>query len=152
MLEHVSADDVEIGAQAGTWEEAIARSARYLLETGKIEQRYIDAMVDAVKRVGPYIVLTDQVALAHARPECGAVELAVHFTVFPDGIAFGTPFDPIRLIITLAAVDDVSHLDLMAELATVLMNPANIDALVSSATPEEFVERLKGCADAQAAA
>lgn len=144
VLEHLTTDDIEIGVHASDWEDAISRSARSLLDAGKITQSYVDAMIEAIHRVGPYIVLADHVALAHARPECGARELAVHFTVLDQGVSFGSPrFDPIRLIITLAAVDDVSHLELMAELAGVLIEPKNIDALIASPTPHAFLRQLK---------
>lgn len=153
MLENVGVNDIEVGVVASDWEDAIRKSSRYLLEHGKVTQGYVDAMIDAVHRVGPYIVLTDSVALAHARPECGARELAVHFTVLEQGVEFGSDlFDPIRLIITLAAVDDVSHLDLMAELANVLMEPAHIEALIGSKSPSEFLRLLEGFAGVQLAA
>ena len=143
VLEQVEERDVEIGVHARDWKDAIVASSRYLLETGKIEPRYVDAMIDTVERMGPYLVLTDHVALAHARPECGACELAVHFTTLDEGVDFGSPqFDPIRLVITLSAVDDVSHLELMAELATVLMDPVQVDALIASVSSREFVDLL----------
>lgn len=122
MLELIKEENVEVGVHAADWEDAIRRSAQHLLETGKIEERYIRAMIDAVHRVGPYIVLGNHVALAHARPECGVNELSVHFTTLQPPIPFGSEkFDPVSLIITLAAVDADSHLELISELADILM-------------------------------
>ena len=53
MLELIKEENVEVGVHAADWEDAIRRSAQHLLETGKIEERYIRAMIDAVHRVGP---------------------------------------------------------------------------------------------------
>ena len=143
MLETVELSDIEIGIEATDWEDAIRKSAQNLLESGNIEQRYIEAMVDGVKELGPYIVLSKSVALAHARPECGVKKGGVTFTTLKQGVPFGSEqFDPISLIITLAAVDDSAHLDLMMELAGVLMDESNIEALVCSKTPEEFKSHL----------
>ena len=69
MLENVTVKDIEVGVQASDWEDAIRRSARILLKANKIKESYINAMIDAVHRMGPYIVLGNHVALAHARPE-----------------------------------------------------------------------------------
>lgn len=144
MLEMVTAADITIGVQASDWEDAIRKSARRLLETEKIEECYIDAMIDAVHRVGPYIVLGNHVALAHARPECGAKELAICFSTLQPPVSFGSElFDPVSLVITLAAVDADSHLDLMSELAGILMAEENVERLVDSRTPEEFWELLQ---------
>lgn len=143
MLEMVTAANITIGVQSTDWEDAIRKSAQRLLDIDKIEERYIDAMIDAVHRVGPYIVLGNHVALAHARPECGAKDLAICFTTLNPPIPFGSElFDPISLMITLAATDADSHLDLMSELAGILMEEENVDRLVASKNPEEFLTLL----------
>lgn len=144
MLEMVTAADITIGIEASDWEDAIRKSAGRLLKTDKIEETYIDAMIEAVHRVGPYIVLGNHVALAHARPECGVKELAICFSTLNPPVPFGSElFDPVSLIITLAAVDADSHLDLMSELAGVLMVEENVERLIASRTPEEFLRLLQ---------
>ncbi|MBN2939861.1 MAG: PTS sugar transporter subunit IIA [Collinsella sp.] len=101
--------------------------------------RAISKLWSTASRSWPYIVLSKSVALAHARPECGVKKGGITFTTLKRGVPFGSEqFDPIGLIITLAAVDDNAHLDLMMELAGVLMDESNIEALVYSKTPEEF--------------
>lgn len=144
MLEMVTAADITIGIEASDWEDAIRKSAGRLLETDKIEETYVDAMIEAVHRVGPYIVLGNHVALAHARPECGVKELAICFSTLNPPVPFGSElFDPVSLVITLAAVDADSHLDLMSELAGVLMVEENVERLIASRTPEEFLRLLQ---------
>lgn len=144
MLENLTEQDVEIGIHASGWEDAIRKSSRALLKSGKINQEYIDAMVESVKKYGPYIVLCKRVALAHARPECGAIIPSIHFATLKPGVVFGNPtFDPIELLIVLAASDDRSHLDLLGELAELLMDPDAIGALVGSTTSTEFIQRLR---------
>ena len=51
--------------------------------------------------------------------------------------------DPVKLIITLAAVDADSHLELMSELAGILMEEENVDRLAASKTSREFWELLQ---------
>lgn len=148
MIENITADDIDIKVKADDWEDAIRKSSRHLLDTGKIRSEYVDAMIDAVHRVGPYIVLGHHVALAHARPECGVNELAVHFTTLDPPVPFGSEqFDPISLLITLAAVDADSHLDLMSELAGILMENENIDALSECDSREQFMDTLHRLAE-----
>lgn len=144
MLEHINEENVDVRVHAADWEDAIRISAQHLLETGKIEERYIGAMIDAVHRVGPYIVLGNHVALAHARPECGVNELSVHFTTLEPPVPFGSEkFDPVSLIITLAAVDADSHLELISELADILMEEDHVERLSNSATRQEFIRLLQ---------
>lgn len=144
MLEYINEENVDVRVHAADLEDAIRISAQHLLETGKIEERYIGAMIDAVHRVGPYIVLGNHVALAHARPECGVNELSVHFTTLEPPVPFGSEkFDPVSLIITLAAVDADSHLELISELADILMEENHVERLSNSATRQEFIRLLQ---------
>lgn len=143
MLEKISEENISIGVHATDWKDAIRKSAQYLLETKKIENSYIDAMIETVHKIGPYIVLGNHVALAHARPECGVNQLSVHFTTLNPPVPFGSEkFDPVSLVITLAAVDADSHLELISELANVLMDEENVDKLVESKNASEFLRLL----------
>lgn len=143
MLEKISEENISIEVHATDWEDAIRKSAQYLLETKKIENSYIDAMIETVHKIGPYIVLGNHVALAHARPECGVNQLSVHFTTLNPPVPFGSEkFDPVSLVITLAAVDADSHLELISELANVLMDEENVDKLVESKNASEFLRLL----------
>lgn len=143
MLEKISEENISIRVHATDWEDAIRKSAQYLLETKKIENSYIDAMIETVHKIGPYIVLGNHVALAHARPECGVNQLSVHFTTLNPPVPFGSEkFDPVSLVITLAAVDADSHLELISELANVLMDEENVDKLVESKNTSEFLRLL----------
>ena len=143
MLETVTEANIAIGIQALDWEDAIRQSAACLLAEKKIEEQYITAMIDAVHRLGPYIVLGNHVALAHARPECGVNEPGICFATLNPPIPFESEkFDPVELIITLAATDADSHLELMSELAGILVEEENVQKLVASKTPEEFLQIL----------
>lgn len=144
MIENITTDDIDIHVKTENWEDAIRKSSEYLLQQGIITQNYIKAMIEAVKRIGPYIVLGHHVALAHARPEYGVNKLGVHFTTLNPPIPFGSKqFDPVSLLITLAAVDADSHLDLMSELAGILIENENIDILSECDSKDMFLENLK---------
>ena len=143
MLDKITLDDIDIHVQATDWEDAIKKSAQYLIEQGKITEEYVEAMIEAVHRVGPYIVLGNHVALAHARPECGVKEEGVHFATLEPPINFGSErFDPVGLIITLAALDSESHMDFLGKLAEILIEEENVNRLISCKTREEFLQNI----------
>lgn len=143
LLETITTKDVQVGLRANDWEDAVRQAAAPLLASGAIRQSYIEGMIESVHQNGPYFVLAKGLALAHARPECGAVRLALNFTTFDPPISFGAgDNDPVRLIITLAATDPDSHIDLLGELAEVLMDDSRMQQLFSAASPEEFCALL----------
>lgn len=144
LLETITEKDIQIKLHAKDWEDAVRQAAAPLKENGAIEQSYIDGIIDSVHENGPYFVLTKGFALAHTRPECGANRLAMNFTTFDPPVEFGSGAnDPVSLVITLAATDANSHIDLLAELAEVLMDPDKMQKMFCADSKEEFLELLK---------
>ena len=145
LLDKIGASDVMIQLEAKNWEDAIRKSSQILLERGSIEARYVDAMIKVVHDNGPYIVIGRHIALAHARTECGAVHTDISFATLKPAVAFGAgDLDPVKLIITLAATDPETHLDLLGELADILMDEEKSNALFEVQSVEDFVEILQG--------
>lgn len=143
LIETVTRDDISVGVAAEDWRDAISKSAQTLLQKGAITQGYIDAMIESVEKNGPYIVIAKNIALAHARPECGVNEIGLTFSLLKPPINFGAvEMDPVKLLITLAAVDSDSHVDLLTELAGILSDPDRLNALMSAQTSDVFLEEL----------
>lgn len=143
MLEEISEGNIQVKVQASDWKEAIRKAAAPLLADGAIEEAYVDAMIQTAQSNGMYIVIGRHIALAHARPELGAVRRAVGFTTLEPMICFGAgDFDPVGLVITLSARDSNDHIDLMAKLAEVLMDSERVDQLIGADTPGEFFRLL----------
>lgn len=114
-------DQILLRQAARSWEDAIRLAARPLLAARYIEARYIDAMIDAVAKYGPYIVVAKGVALAHARPEDGVNRLGLSVITLENPVAFGHESnDPVRVVFCLAAVDDKAHLAIMKSLVRII--------------------------------
>ena len=145
LTDTVTVDDIQIGISADDWEDAIRKSSQILLEKKSIEPRYVQAMIDTVKKNGPYMVISKHIALAHARPEEGANETALSFATLAAPINFNAgDLDPIKLIITFSAQSHDTHIDLMGELAEILIDEEKVNALINAGTKEEFYRTLKG--------
>lgn len=144
LLDEIKVSDIQIKKQVKDWKEAIREASWPLVEAKKITTSYVDAMINAVEEKGPYIVITKHIALAHARPEHGVLEKGLSFTTLNSPVPFGSQqFDPVKLIITLAATDSESHLDVLAELADVLSDEETTTNLFEAKNEQEFLEILK---------
>ena len=54
------------------WDEAIRLASVPLLKTNIITENYINEMIGLVRDYGPYIVIKNRIAIAHAKTEAGA--------------------------------------------------------------------------------
>ena len=144
LLDMVMPENIRIHADANTWEEAIRQAGALLLDTGYIEQSYIDKMVEMIKEIGPYIVIGPSIALAHARPTDGVHRVGVSFLTLANPVAFGDEDnDPVRVVICLCATDNKSHLGLIGELARVLNEDDSIDRMCACTNAAELIEYLQ---------
>lgn len=125
------------------WVEAVKLSGTLLAVDGVIEERYINAMVKVTEELGPYAVIAPGVAIPHARPEDGAKRIGLSILVVKSGVNFGSPNDPVYVVIGFAAIDKTSHLGVLKELAELLSMPDLVEKLRNSSSVEEIIDIIK---------
>ena len=65
LSDFLNVDNIRLKVSANSWEEAIKKVGNILVECGNVEESYIDTMIEKVKLHGPYIVITDSLAIPH---------------------------------------------------------------------------------------
>lgn len=134
-------DNIIIVDKVSNWEEAVKLGAKPLLELGKIKKEYIEKMIESINKLGFYVVLSDHIAMPHARPEDGVIETGLSFLKINEPVKFGD--DDIYLVFTLAAKDKDSHIDTIGELLEILQDDEKIKKLIASKNIEEILEIIK---------
>lgn len=135
---------VRVGVEAKDWEEVVAIAGQLLLDEGSIEPSYIDAMREVIHSLGPYVVIAPGVALLHGRPQHGVNRICMSLVVLKTPVNFGHPEnDPVTLAFALGGVDERSHLDALAQLATLLSDEEANQRLRSAKTVDEVLEVIR---------
>ena len=67
-LDILTTTRIIVKEQVNSWHEAITVASQPLLQEQVIEQGYVEAMIESVNELGPYIVIAPEIAIAHARP------------------------------------------------------------------------------------
>jgi PTS system ascorbate-specific IIA component len=139
LSEPLSKSSILLQVPAADWREAVQKAGNLLVNNGVCEPRYVDAMIAAVERLGPYMVLAPGIALAHSRPEDGVLAVGMSMVTLSTPVNFGSPEnDPVRLVIAFGGVDHTSHMGMLQELALFLMEESNQE-LLKTATDVETV-------------
>lgn len=124
-----------------SWEEAIELSAQPLLKGGQIKESYIQGMIDSVKEHGPYIVIAPNIAIPHARPEMGSVEIGYCVTKVKEPVSFTNDEDnKATLLITLSCVDADKHLEMLQSIVIILSDDEKQQAIFDATTADEIIE------------
>jgi mannitol/fructose-specific phosphotransferase system IIA component (Ntr-type) len=136
-------DRVMVVESVRDWVEAVRLAGAMLVASGVVEERYVDAMVKVTQELGPYAVLAPGVAMPHARPEDGAKRIGLSILVVRNGVNFGSPNDPVYVVVGFVAIDKTSHLSVLKELAELLDTPDIVEKLRNASSREEVVRIIR---------
>ncbi len=142
MLKEWLKNNIKIVDSVNDWEDAVRICSSPLVEKGNIEKRYVDKIINNIKELGPYVLLTDGVMMPHARPEDGALKKGMSFLKIRNGVSLHETDEPVYLSFTLAAEDSDGHQDAIMELADFLDNEENLNKLIKEDLSEDEILNL----------
>lgn len=141
MLKEFLKNNIILTDEFDSWELAIKQASEPLLEKNIIKESYVEAMINSVYKNGPYMIIMPHIALAHARPEDGVNENGISFLKLKTLVIFPQEND-VDIIIVLAAKEDEGHLELMAELADLLVDDEKTEAIRRAHNKNQIKEIL----------
>ncbi len=121
-------------------EEAIRRAGQILHESGYVDARYIDAMIERENLTTTYMGMG--LAIPHGTSEAKAAvkKSGIAVLQYPEGVEFED--EKAHLIIGIAGVGD-SHLEILAKVSEALEDEEVLERLSKSADASEIYETLK---------
>ena len=128
----VKLENVQICEKANDWRQAIKISVQPLEQGGYVKSCYKDGIIENVEKLGPYIMIADEIAMPHARPEQGAIETQIGITLFREGVRFDGKETTARLFVTLAAKDSDSHVDALVKISELLSDDETVEAILEA--------------------
>ena len=121
-----------VKASVGNRSAAIELVGELLVASGKATNSYVQSMLEAVEKFGPYIVIAPGIALTHGKPSDEVIETGLSLLVLERAIEFQhSQNDPVQLVFGLAATDHESHIELMSELAEFLSDQNRVNSLLT---------------------
>lgn len=142
MLKELLKGNVTLKENVSNWQEAIKVASQKLLDNGYIEEKYIEKMIENIKRLGPYVILSDDVAMPHSRPEDGVKKTGMGLLKLEKGVSFGEDDTKVRLIFILGAKDSNLHIEMITELVDMLQDEEKLNKILTSKTEEELINNL----------
>lgn len=126
------------------WKEAIQYSCQPLIDHGNIGEEYVDAIFKKLETYGAYIDLGQGVAIPHARPEDGVKELGMSLLVLKEPIdLLDDEKHPIQLLVTLAAIDNETHLKALSQLTAIFRDKDRLTALKEATSAEDVLKLIE---------
>ena len=125
----------------GSWEELVDIGAGLLVEQGSVKPEFIQSIKDTVKEFGPYMVVVEDLAFFHGRPEAGVRNIAMSLVMLNEPVYLEGK--RIKAAIVFAAVDNTSHLELMRELGAFLQDEEFLSLLRNHGSKKEIMDKIQ---------
>ncbi|NLZ52648.1 MAG: PTS sugar transporter subunit IIA, partial [Thermoanaerobacteraceae bacterium] len=114
----VSEEHINFMESVEDWKEAIRVAAKPLLDSNRITEKYIEAMIRGVEEFGPYVVIAPMIAMPHARPEFGSIKPGISVLKLKKPISFTSDDENLAsVIIVISTKENEAHLEMISELA-----------------------------------
>ena len=124
-------------------EEAIKAVGKWMVESGYVEEAYIQGMLD--REASFSVAIGSHVAIPHGTNDVKPLikRTGVVVMTYPDGIDWNG--DKVKLVVGIAAKGD-EHLEILGRIVGIASTDEDTDALVASADTETLFKKLNGLA------
>lgn len=148
LSELLKENTIQLNVDAKDWCEAITKGGQLLYNDGCIEKRYIQAMIDAIEELGPYVVIAPGIAMPHARPESGTKKVGMSLITLKHGVNFGNnDNDPVSIVICLCATDHLAHLKALSQIVKLLEDQKNVQLIKNSTDKKDILKLITSIKD-----
>ncbi|MDQ0252785.1 mannitol operon transcriptional antiterminator [Evansella vedderi] len=137
----ITEEMIQLVEHVPNWQEAIKLASVPLLERNWITNNYVEAMIGNIEKLGPYIVISPQFAIPHAKPEDGVNRLGMSLLRVKNAVPFSANSKhDVNIIVILAAIDSETHLKALTQLTNMLSQSTVMDKLIASNSKEEILK------------
>lgn len=125
------------------WDEAIRLASVPLLKTNIITENYINEMIVLVRDYGPYIVIKNRIAIAHAKTEAGANALGTALLINKKNIQFEDDLN-IHYLFVISSSNPKEHLQILKDISMLASDDIDLNALLDKNVDEimEFIKKM----------
>ena len=141
LAELLDVDAIDLDAGADSKEAAVRACGEALVRVGAVQPAYVDAMLERERTVSTYV--GEGVAIPHGTlaGKEAVVRDALCYLRFADPIDWGDG-DQVSVCVGIAAAGE-GHVEVLAQLAQVLMDPDQAQALRDATRPEDVLRVLQ---------
>ena len=140
-MRHIDSDHIQIVDGVNNYKEAINLASKPLLKREYIASTYVEAMIQAIEKYGPYIVLQDEFAMPHASPAEGVHKTGLALLIVRNGVDLLGHNVKVFLVLAPETKDALNAI--LTEFAEFLMNKQNVKNLYNAKDVESIQNLLE---------
>lgn len=139
--EILSKENIQLGVEFSSKEEAIRYTGEILFRNGYVEQTYIEKMLEREELTSTF--MGNALAIPHGTEDARemVIDTGLSVVTVPKGIDFGEG-NQVQILIGIAGKGD-EHLEILSQIAIICSEIENVEKLVAASSKEEVLELLQ---------
>ncbi|MCK5635669.1 MAG: PTS sugar transporter subunit IIA [Anaerolineales bacterium] len=144
LKDALNARTVKTKVVASSWEQAVEEAGAVMVRANLVEARYVDAMKNTLRELGPYSVIAPGIAMPHARPEDGVIQTGFSLVTLQKPVTFGnTENDPVDILLAFSASDKDQHITALKEISIFLSNDGLMRRVRTAKSNEQLLDVIR---------
>lgn len=136
----VTENSIRLGENADNWEDAIKVACKPLVESGAITNDYAEDIISMTKELDPYYILTDNMAMPHARPSDHVKRNAFSFVTLQEPVMFPKN-KKVQVLVVLAATSSEIHVSVaIPQIIAVFEQKDIVEKILEINDPQEILD------------
>lgn len=142
LSEFLNPENIKLKVNASSWEEAIRKVGKILVECGNVEESYIDTMIEKVKQHGSYIVVTDLLAIPHGDISTGVINSGMALISLDRPVLFPEN-KSVKFLLAFCATASKDYLDALTSFLELVDNYNFLDIINSTNSNKKVLDTIK---------
>lgn len=142
LSEFLNSENIKLKVNASSWEEAIRKVGKILVECGNVEESYIDTMIEKVKQHGSYIVVTDLLAIPHGDISTGVINSGMALISLDKPVLFPEN-KSVKFLLAFCATASKDYLDALTSFLELVDNYNFLDIINSTNSNKKILDTIK---------
>lgn len=135
-------EDILLDVECEDWEEAIKLAGKIMIENKICDITYIESIIERVKEFGPYMVMSNKVALPHSKNIGNVFKSKMVLLNFRNDILFPEN-TPVKTMLTFTSQDEDTHLDALSNFLDLVNNYKFLEKLENNPSKKKIVDIIK---------
>lgn len=135
---------INLDLEAETWELALEKLAKFQNKDKYVNSKYKEKIISLTKEIGPYYIITKNIAIPHLRPEEGVLKEGFSFFRFKNTIKFDNDKE-IKYFIYILSLNSDKHIKQLSYIMDLIENKELFYEIENGKMKEkEILKYIKG--------
>lgn len=135
---------IDVDVEVNTWQEAAKVAGGLLVKKNLIDEEYIESIIHAVEKFGPYMILVPKVCFFHGEPGETVRKPCLSLITLKNEVRFKEfANEPIKCAFAFGATDRNSHLEMIKNISKLLSDDEFIGLITNNGAKEKILEHIE---------